>query len=114
MRYSGLFVLNRRHEPRNGVRAASRVEHAVSRSIVHDFADLELVGHSFRQLSAETVRLLHFARITQRVRRAIMLVMQEDGKLRSDGLALGCHRLFEELILQVLGQVTPESDNSFA
>jgi len=69
----GLLILNRRHEPRNGVRAGNRVEHAVSRSI--GFADLELVGHSVCQLSAETVRLLHFARITKRVGRAIMLIM---------------------------------------
>jgi hypothetical protein len=41
-----------------------------------------------------------------------MLVMQENGKLRSNGFTLRCHRLFEEMILYVLRQVAPYPNNS--
>jgi hypothetical protein len=41
-----------------------------------------------------------------------MLVMQENGKLRSNGLTLRRHGLFEEMILDVLGQVAPYPNNS--
>jgi hypothetical protein len=34
-----------------------------------------------------------------------MLVMQENGKLRSNELTLRRHRLSEEMVLYVLGQV---------
>jgi hypothetical protein len=40
-----------------------------------------------------------------------MLIVQEDGKLRSYGLATRRNRLLEEAILHVLRQVTPNSDN---
>jgi hypothetical protein len=43
-----------------------------------------------------------------------MLVMQEDGKLRSYGFALKCHRLLKEVILHLLGQVAPYPNDSFA
>jgi hypothetical protein len=43
-----------------------------------------------------------------------MLVMQEDGKLRSYGFALRRHRLLEEMILHVLGQIAPYPNDSFA
>jgi hypothetical protein len=43
-----------------------------------------------------------------------MFVMQEDGKLRSNGLALGCHRLLEEVILHLLGQIAPYPKNGLA
>jgi hypothetical protein len=56
--------------------------------------------------------LLHFARVAQWVRRARMLVMQENRKLRSNGLTLRCNRLFEEMILYVLRQVAPYPNNS--
>jgi hypothetical protein len=60
-----------------------------------------------RELTAKAVRLFHFAWVVQRVRGARMFVMEEDGKLRSYGFALRRHCLFEEMILQFLGQVAP-------
>jgi hypothetical protein len=65
-------------------------------------------------LTAKAVRLLRFARVAQRVRGARMLVMQEDGKLRSYGFALRRHCLIEEMILHLLGQVAPYPNNSLA
>jgi hypothetical protein len=52
--------------------------------------------------TAKAVGLLHFTRIAQRVRRARMFVMQEDGKLGSNGITLRGHCLSEEVILYVL------------
>ena len=74
-------------------------------------------GHFFsltpaRSSPPKAIRLLHFARVAQWVRRARMLVMQENGKLRSNGLTLRRHGLFEEMILDVLGQVAPYPNNS--
>jgi hypothetical protein len=40
-----------------------------------------------------------------------MLVMQEDGKLRSYGFALRRHCLIEEMILHLLGQVVSDTDS---
>ena len=60
-------------------------------------------------LAPKAVGLLHFAGVAQRVRRARMFVMQEDGKL--GGLALRRHRLLEEVILYVLWQVAPYPNN---
>jgi hypothetical protein len=77
----GLLAVQPRHDPGDCIRTAYRVEQTVFWMVVDHVADFELVGHSFRQLSAETVRFFHFARITQRVRRAIMLIMQENGEL---------------------------------
>ncbi len=65
-------------------------------------------------LTAEAVRLLDFARVAQWVRRARMLVMQKDGKLGSNGLALRRHGLLEEVILYVLRQVAPYPNNGIA
>jgi len=72
-----------------------RVVHAVGRIVV--VADLELVGHyrcfdlrpsstSRRmaldwELTAKAVRLFHFARVAERVQCALMLIVQENGKL---------------------------------
>ena len=43
-----------------------------------------------------------------------MLVMQEDGKLGSNGFTLRGHRLLEEMILHVLRQVAPYPRNGIA
>ena len=40
-----------------------------------------------------------------------MLVMQEDGKLRSYGFALRRRCLIEEMILHLLGQVVSDTDS---
>jgi hypothetical protein len=40
--------------------------------------------------------------------------MQEDRKLRSDGLALRRHRLLKEMILHVLGQIAPDPNDCIA
>ena len=45
---------------------------------------------------------------------ARMLVMQEDGKLRSYGLALTRDGLFEEVILHLLRQIAPAPNNGLA
>ena len=55
-----------------------------------------------------------FARVAQWVRRARMVVMQEDGKLRSYGLALRRDGLFEEVILHLLRQIAPAPNNGLA
>src|SRR5262245_62345862 len=47
-------------------------------------------------------------RVAARRRDARVLVMQEDRKLRSNGLALRPHRLLKEMILHVLGQIAPD------
>ena len=65
-------------------------------------------------LTPETVGLLHFARVAQWVRRARMVVMQEDGKLRSYGLALRHDGPFEEVILHLLRQIAPAPNNGLA
>jgi hypothetical protein len=64
--------------------------------------------------TAKAVRLLDFARVAKWVRSARMLVVQEDGKLGSNGLALRRHGLFEKMILHLLGQIAPYPNNSFA
>jgi hypothetical protein len=43
-----------------------------------------------------------------------MVVMQEDGKLRSYGLALRRDGLFEEVILRLLRQIAPAPNNGLA
>jgi hypothetical protein len=43
-----------------------------------------------------------------------MFVMQEDGKLGSNGLALRRHHLLEEEILYVLRKVAPYPNNDLA
>ena len=40
-----------------------------------------------------------------------MVIVKENGELRSYGLAPRRNRLFEEAILHVLRQVTPNADN---
>ena len=40
--------------------------------------------------------------------------MQEDRKLRSNGLALRRHRLLKEMILHVLGQIAPDPNDCIA
>jgi hypothetical protein len=60
------------------------------------------------------IRLGRRTRIAQRVQSAPMLVMQEDRKLRSNGLALRRYRLLKEIILHLLGQIAPDSNNSLA
>jgi hypothetical protein len=40
--------------------------------------------------------------------------MQEDRKLRSNGLALRGHRLLKEMILHVLGQIAPDPNDCIA
>src|SRR5262245_9374864 len=47
-------------------------------------------------------------RVAARRRCARVLVMQEDRKLLSNGLALRPHRLLKEMILHVLGQIAPD------
>src|SRR5262245_11210101 len=65
-------------------------------------------------LSAEAVGLGHFARFAERVRRARMLVVQEDRELLADRFTLQSDRLFEQMILHVLRQVAPQADDSLA
>jgi hypothetical protein len=65
-------------------------------------------------LTAKAVRLGHLAGVAQWVRCARMLVVQEDGKLRSYGLSLRSHRLLKEVILHVLGQIAPYPNDSLA
>src|SRR5262249_18644886 len=43
-----------------------------------------------------------------------MLVVQENCKLRSYGLALRCDRLLKQMILHLLGQIAPRSNDGFA
>jgi hypothetical protein len=40
-----------------------------------------------------------------------MQVMQEDGKVLSPGLALRCDRLLENMMLNILRQLTPNPSN---
>ena len=42
-----------------------------------------------------------------------MLVMQEDRELLPFRFALGDHRFFKEMVLNVLWQVAPNPDNGF-
>jgi hypothetical protein len=65
-------------------------------------------------LTAKAVRFGCFSRVAQRVRSLLMSVMQEDRKLRSNCFALRRHRLPEEMILHLLGQVAPYPRNSRA
>lgn len=51
----GRLVLNRRHEPRNRIRAACRAKHAVFWAVVDDGPDLELVEHLY-QLTAKVMK----------------------------------------------------------
>src|SRR3954467_8986983 len=73
-----------------------------------------LTSFGIGPLTAQTVRLVHVARIAQRVERAWMLVMQEDRKLRSDGFAARRDRPLEQMILHLLRQVAPYPDDSLA
>ena len=50
---------------------------------------------------------------SQSVSRALMLVMQIDRELLPFRFALGHHRFFKKMVLNVLGQVAPNPDNSF-
>ena len=90
------------------------------RTVVDGVADLELVGHyrcldwSATPLTPKAVRLFHFSWVVQRVRSPLMRIMKEDGKLRSYGLALRRHRLLEEVILHLLGQIAPYPKNGLA
>jgi len=43
-----------------------------------------------------------------------MLVVQENCKLRSYGLASRCDRLLKQMILHLLGQIAPRSNDGFA
>ena len=50
---------------------------------------------------------------SQSVSRALMLVMQIDRELLPFRFALGHHRFFKKMVVNVLGQVAPNPDNSF-
>jgi hypothetical protein len=65
-------------------------------------------------LTPKAIRLLHFARVAQWVRSARMLAMQEDSKLRSNGVALRRYRFFKQMILDLLRQVAPYPNNCLA
>jgi hypothetical protein len=65
-------------------------------------------------LTAKAVRFGCFSGVAQWVQSLLMSVMQEDRKLRSNCFALGRHRLLEEMILHLLGQVDPYPNNSLA
>ena len=66
------------------------------------------------ELTANAVRLFHFARVAKRIRCALMLIVQENGKLRSYGLALRRHRLPEQVILHLLRHITTYPNNGLA
>src|ERR1700675_5006120 len=67
-----------------------------------------------RWLTPKAIRLNHLARLAERIRSASMLVMQKHRKLRSDGFALGGYRLFKQMVLNILWQVAPDSNNRLA
>jgi hypothetical protein len=64
------------------------------------------------RLASETIRRGDRAS-SQSVGRALMLVMQEDRELLPFRFALGHHRFFKEMVLNVLWQVAPNPDNGF-
>jgi len=64
----GRLVLNRRHDPRNRIRAACRAKHAVFWAVVDDGPDFEFVGH-FTGLAnslGQSVRVIITTRLTPR------------------------------------------------
>jgi hypothetical protein len=65
-------------------------------------------------LTAKAVRFGCFPRVAQWVQSLLMSVMQEDRKVRSNCFALRGHRLPEEMILHLLGQIAPYPNNSLA
>ena len=64
------------------------------------------------RLASETIGRGYCAS-SQSVGRALMLVMQIDRELLPFRFALGHHRFFKEMVLNVLWQGAPNPDNSF-
>src|SRR6188472_3533867 len=73
-----------------------------------------LTSFGIGPLAAQTVRLLHVARIAQRIKRARMLLMQKDRKRRPDGFAARRDCALEQMVLHLLWQVAPNPDDSLA
>jgi hypothetical protein len=64
------------------------------------------------RLASETIGRGYCAS-SQSVGRALMFVMQIDRQLLPFRFALGHHRFFKKMVLNVLRQVAPNPDNSF-
>jgi hypothetical protein len=62
-------------------------------------------------LTTEAVRLFHLARVAQGIGGQLMVIVKENGELRSCGLAPSRNNLFEEAIFHVLRQIAPNADN---
>ena len=98
-----LLVARGRHAPYNSVSTAGRVEHAALRSVVDNGADV-CGACAITLLTAEAVRLFHVAAGGQGIGSPLMVIVKENGELRSYGLAPRRNRLFEEAIFHVLRQ----------
>src|SRR5262245_673821 len=65
-------------------------------------------------LTAKAVGFDHIARFAERIRGTRMLVVQEDRELWPQRFAERPCRLFKQMMLHVVRQAAPFSDNSFA
>jgi hypothetical protein len=75
------------------------------RSVVDNGTDVVLVAlYAITLLTTEAVRLFHLARVAQGIGGPLMVIVKENGELRSYGLAPRRNDLFEEAILHVLSR----------
>jgi hypothetical protein len=94
----------------NRHRAAAMARALIAVSFDHDAGSADPEKRS----TPETIRLRHRTGLAERVSSARMLVMQENGELRSDGFAPSRHGFFKEMILHALRQAAPYPHNSLA